>query len=224
MLALRRRRLELVVRLVDQLAAGGSELAELSQVNVDHDALGEELAGDLEDVAEHSLECAFVDIDALGNGSVGGLRLDVGLHTAEVGVLGLVLEAVAAEEVLGELDERDAHVVAELLVSDDTEAGDVDGTTLVELSLRPLGERPPHKIVGGLGDHGTRKIGVAAEVPLDGLVAEARNIELETGGLLLPVHWLHYALSVLEKVVTCDFSRNKFKIIDYKIKISYLKR
>lgn len=184
LLALRWRRLELVVRAVNELTAGADELTELSHVDVDHGSFGEELASDLEDVAEHGLERALIDIDTLGNASVRRLSLNVRLDAAEVSMFGFVLQPVGVHEVVGQLDVRDTHVVTELLVADDAEAGNVDGATFVKFGLRPLGERLPTDIVGRFGDDGTNSVGVAAEVSLDGLVAETRNIEVKAGGLL----------------------------------------
>ena len=97
---------------------------------------------------------------------------------------------MAREEVLREFDVRHTDVVAKLLVANNAEAVDVDGTTLVEFGLRPLGERLPDSVVGLLGDDAPNVAGVATEVPLDSLVAETRNIEVQTGGLL-PAHCLH---------------------------------
>lgn len=87
-------------------------------------------------------------------------------------MLWLVVELVHLQEVVGQLDEWDAHVVSQLLVSNDTKALDVNSSAFVQLRLGPLGEGAPDNVVGGFADDCADGVRIASEVSLDSLIAK----------------------------------------------------
>lgn len=65
-----------------------------------------------------------------------------------------------------------------LLITNDTEAGHVDGSTELGLALAPLSEGCPHINVCGMRDDVSNRIGVTPKVPIDCLQAERFNINV----------------------------------------------
>jgi hypothetical protein len=91
-------------------------------------------------------------------------------------------------EGLRESDVKDSYVVSNLLVSNSSEAGHVDGSSDLDLAMAPLNKSVPNHIVGCLTYDASHGVRVSTEVSLNRFITKGLNIEVAIATLLIHIH------------------------------------